>query len=44
MLATCRNEGVGLAIAHERGEEGGDHGFVFQIPQVDVLARILNIN
>lgn len=22
MLATCKNEGVGLAIAHERGEQG----------------------
>jgi hypothetical protein len=44
MLATCRNEGVDLAIAHEKGEEGDDGGFVFQIPQAGVLVRIFNIN
>jgi hypothetical protein len=44
MLATCRNEGVSLAISHERGEEGGNQGFFFQIPQVGVLARILDTN
>jgi hypothetical protein len=27
MLATCRNGGVSLTIAHERGEEGGDHSW-----------------
>jgi len=36
MLATCRNEGVSLAISHKRGEEGGNQGFFFQILQVGV--------
>jgi hypothetical protein len=29
MLVTYRNEGVSLAIVHEKGEKGGDQGFFF---------------
>jgi hypothetical protein len=27
MLATCKNGGVSLTIAHERGKEGGNHSW-----------------